>query len=134
MTAKEIIMSMVDGLATPWTEICMATYGEIYGDVCYGCAATNAICQIKGELIDLTYKAESGINNRYLISDDDSFVEYFERAINHLRKGNIRMYNAFADVGQFAKISNTKNIYLETLNDDYSKEDLDCYKDLANHQ
>ena len=46
MSAKEIIMAMVEGLRNPVTKIHMGTYGKVEGDVCYGCAATNAICKI----------------------------------------------------------------------------------------
>src|SRR5690606_19420730 len=85
MTAHDIIMSMVDGLRYPRTEIDMWTFGAIEEGVCYGCAATNAILHIMGvdnyEYVNEHIRTSLGNKNR------PPFVTQFEHAIDRLRCG-----------------------------------------------
>ena len=51
LSAKEIILVMIEGLRNPVVKVDMETYGQIKHfesgkNVCYGCAATNALCKI----------------------------------------------------------------------------------------
>jgi hypothetical protein len=134
MKASQIIMAMVRGLRKPVTEIDMATYGVIRGKKCFGCAATNTICQIGGyQTKDLIEVGCSSINNEYkeidrsaLVNDGD-FISDFESAINQLRMGNIDRYNIYG----FARIKNPHDRELPHLYDDFRKDELDAYAKLA---
>jgi len=137
MTAGEIIMAMVKGLEKPQTLIDMGTYGATrvrdQKIVCYGCAATNTVCQISGvkftpKNIDYTGDRARAIKSSY------DFLTNFERAIDELRKGNIEQYNFLAIRGKFQQIHNSTNIKLPRLNDNYNRWQLNKYKQLAEIQ
>jgi len=133
MTAGEIIMAMVKGLEKPVTEINMTTFGESSGNICYGCAATNAVCKIskikfKPETIFPAYKRADAVKST------KNFLQIFECAIDNLRRGDISGYNKTAARGKFRRIQNPKKIYLTYLYGDYSQQDLISYKQLAKHQ
>lgn len=148
MTAKEIIMAMVDSLThPPIVNIDMSTYGY-YGfidrkflgiklgkkKVCFGCAATNTICQISGKkftpnLIAIRSKRAEFINS------DRTFLLNFEEAINSLRCGYVSGYNIIAKHKcNIATIFIYENIYLPRLENDYTNKDLEPYIQLANAQ
>lgn len=131
MTAKEIILAMVEGLKNPVTEIDMNTFGKKNErGVCYGCAATNAICKI-GNLdpnIELRgwlpkYSANGGI------------IAAFEGAIDSLRTGDVDDYNDLAKAYGFAIIEQGY-MYLPVLTDGNFNDPfvLQHYIDLANFQ
>lgn len=143
MSAKDIIMAMVNGLKNPSTKINMCTFGYskhnffTFGfglkPICHGCAATNAICQIAGikftpDNIAETYTRATAINSSI------TFLNVFERAIDELRKGNIQQYNFLAIRGKFDEIKNVTQIYLPRLEDNFSKKQLKVYEELANLQ
>lgn len=139
MTAKEIIMAMVEGLRNPSCRVDMSTFGHILLDekgdrVCFGCAATNATALIAG--IDLT---PSNINQKcreeqLCPGDDELFVMGFECAIDHLRNGNIEYYNEIANFTKIAKIKNPLEIDLPFLRDSNYLSKLYHYEALANSQ
>lgn len=80
MTAKEIILAMVDSLKNPVTKVLMSTFGFKENGICYGCAATNTICKLGGldpyiELGERDSKRRKYVNNSI-------FLNYFEEAID----------------------------------------------------
>lgn len=127
MTAKQIIMAMVEGLRKRHTVIDMGDFGYIKDGVCYGCAATNCIIEIDGGKEGLFPKGFGRRNCNYAI------VSVFEKSIDALRKGYINTYNTYAREGSFAEIVDTVT-YLPHLYDDYTEEDLQAYVNLANSQ
>lgn len=137
MTAKEIILSMVDALKNPVTRIKMTTYGEIYNGICYGCAATNTICKI-GNLNPMDeFESIEGFggtttNIKYNLYNT---ITLFESAIDSLRLGNIIEYNLIAE-GIFATIIIPSLFHLPNITDQNYKDEkvLQAYIDLANMQ
>lgn len=135
MSAKEIIMAMVDGLKNPITEIDMSTYGNVIYGVCYGCAATNTICNLMNITKEDFIKANPKHTSKYLFlnEDDKKFVGYFESAIDCLRTGYIQDYNTYAKIRNFATIIGEEDC-VPMLSNDYTDDDLQKYIDLANKQ
>lgn len=147
MTASEIILAMVDSLTPPpKIKVDMGTYGEVnkvdkrflgikYGtkEVCFGCAATNTICQISGKIFDKTniYLVETRAN---FLDVDYVFLQIFETAIDKLRRGSICGYNSVASEIDVAEIKECDEIKLPFLDTDYKKEDLEPYRQLAQKQ
>lgn len=136
MSAKEIIMAMVEGLRNPYTKINMDTYGyKTYEGVCFGCAATNTVCRIIGYLPALPMQdqvVERGFSSS-TISEDQGFIMVFEYAIDELRRGDIFSYNGYAEREGFATIKNI-GPELPMLRDNYTEADLLPYIELANSQ
>ena len=130
MTAKEIIMSMVDGLMNPVTKIDMYTFGWYEDGICYGCAATNAICRIG--MLDPEVELLSMSGPKYRKYSD--LISGFEDAVDCLRNGYIKRYNSLAQKYGFATI--TESTELPKIdNDSYQDpEVLQAYIDLANAQ
>ena len=138
MTAKEIIMNMVESLRKPWVNVSMDNYGlgiksENGKSICYGCAATNSICQITGAVFSPESLNEIYGRAEFLNTSND-FLQSFEYAIDFLRIGDIYEYNYYAVKGEFALINNDADMFLPVLNDDYTKADLQFYVRLANAQ
>lgn len=140
MSAKEIILSMVDGIKNPVTKIDMYSFGDIQNGVCFGCAATNMICKI-GDLNprqEIITKEEACVrSHRYRRGYCVNLViDTFETAIDFLRSGNLFSYNALAEEYDFATIQNPEQISLPVIdNDNYKDENvLNAYIELANKQ
>lgn len=146
MTAKEIIMAMVDSLThPPIINIDMGTFGETQivdkkflgikigkKKVCFGCAATNTICQISGKKFTIDNIYNRGVRAKF-IDSDYVFLSDFETAIDHLRCGNITSYNIMAKSGGFALIKDNGK-YFTRLTSNYTNKDLEQYIRLANAQ
>lgn len=138
MTARQIIMAMVEGLRDPVTRISMTTYGKSIGERCYGCAATNAICKIQG--IQDTDPLKFGNNQdrgtrEIIFNSDHAFLYFFENAINDLRRGDIIQYNFTAEHLGIARIFRSEIVdYLPTLSDSYTEKHLEQYVKLADSQ
>lgn len=136
MSAKEIIMAMVEGLRNPKCEINMLTFGDVYEKeegkfICYGCAATNTIMQISG--VVLTKDNISDVDDRAnAINSDYYFLDMFESAIDSLRCGHITSYNSMAEDCGIAKLISTSYLLLPFLVDNYTEEQLQEYVDFAN--
>lgn len=92
MSAKEIILAMVDGLMNPVTKIDMYTFGWYEDGICYGCAATNAICRIG--MLDPEVELLSISGPKYRKYSD--LISGFEDAVDCLRNGYIKRYNSLA--------------------------------------
>lgn len=149
MTAKEIIMAMVEALTIPpIININMSTYGHVEVEVikkgllgigrkvkktCFGCAATNTICKISGKVFNTSNIASIG-DRAELVSSDERFLRGFEKAINALRLGDLSSYNWQASNHGFAKITILPNRYLPVLNNNYTNDHLISYIQLANNQ
>lgn len=93
MTFKQIVLAMVAGLRKRWVGVDMGIYGGMTDDgVCYGCAATNTICQIHGKAF-----TPAAINSYYaraaFVGSDSTFLCNFEDAIDCLRCGLHLPYN-----------------------------------------
>ena len=145
MTSSQIIMAMVDGLKEPTVKIDMSCYIQIKDNVCYGCAATNAICKII-DLKELDVKqaqkyywnsygrrGPGSLKLIYSNAYDIIFVDAFENAIDNLRKGLITDYNSIAKRNGFAMIGSFDHD-LPQLDSHFSEEELNCYIKLAEVQ
>ena len=145
MSAKEIILAMVESLIPPPAiKIDMETYGRVdtktifgipipFTRICYGCAATNTICKIAGKKFDAS-NIESSYDKAKLINSDVQFLTVFEKAIDALRRGDIYLYNKLARDHGFAAIKENYDTVLKYLDNNYTKADLDGYIQLANIQ
>jgi len=150
MKASEIIMAMVDALThPPIINVDMDTYGDVkwrtktylFGlikgkttKVCFGCAATNTICQISGKKFTED-NIQSTQNRAKFLGSDWSFLRGFEHAINQLRIRNVYEYNEFAAEYRFARIQTDSELRrnLVKLNNSYTNKDLEPYIKLANY-
>lgn len=128
MSAHEIIMAMVEGLRKPRTEIDMRTFAAKNNDICFGCAATNAILHIINADDD---EVKSHITYRYMHNEDPLCA--FEIAIDCLRRGNLLHYNACAEGSGFAQITPIPGQKLPYLGNDYTEEQLQAYVKLAEY-
>jgi hypothetical protein len=142
MSAKEIIMAMVDGLRNPSTKVDMGTFGR--ADVikflgitlkatCYGCAATNTICNISGKKF-APNNIKGSKDKAIFIDGSRDFVAHFEESIDCLRRGEIQWYNYLAKSEGFAQIKAKPGLNLPQLNSKDYLENLDHYVELANYQ
>lgn len=132
MSAKEIIMSMVEGLQNPVVRVDIDTFGEVIDNVCYGCAATNAICKISGKTFNIENIGYRDGRAEF-INSDPYFLMEFEVAIDFLRSGYILIYNKKAQEACFAQIEDPK-FELPKLTNNYTPKDLQQYINLANAQ
>lgn len=139
MSAKGIIMSMVKALKhPPIINIDMDTFGMVRlstqnrsRTTCFGCAATNTICQISGK--KFTARNINYVSTRAeFVNADEDFLDDFEDAVDYLRRGNIHGYNEVARELGIAEIG--RHMCLPILENDYTNEDLEPYIELANVQ
>lgn len=131
MSAHDIIMAMVEGLKNPKTKINMNTYGEIREDVCFGCAATNAILHIMDANEDEVKSHVTDRSSRY--AHPERMLDAFECAIDSLRCGYVFLYNYLAPTYRFAPITPMPGQELPKLGDDYTDEQLQEYVKLAEY-
>jgi hypothetical protein len=128
LSAKEIIMAMVNGLRKRHVCVDMSTFGHKSDNgVCFGCAATNTLIEVSG------ISEEEAINTSELFLS--TLISGFEKAIDCLRCGDIYSYNIYSEYGLcIPEIVNPESIYLPALTDDYTEYDLQQYERLANSQ
>ena len=126
MTAKEIIMAMVEGLRHPSCVVGMGTFGSVKEGICYGCIATITIARIYGI-------GKLDEETTLQIKDSQSFMWQFKWAINDLRMGCVDYYNAIAEIYDFPTIRE-EDLELPILEKDYTEEDLQAYVKLAKMQ
>lgn len=133
MSAKEIILAMVDSLRNPVTEVDMHTFGYTQGGKCYGCAATNTICKIAG--VELPPYLSRKFHQEVYDTRKDSFLFEFETSIDDLRRGDVDNYNLAAEGEGFAAISiDGFDEELPGLDNNYTEEHLQIYEQLAEIQ
>ena len=133
MSAKQIIMAMVNGLKHPKVEIDMTTFGTKHRGICYGCAATNVVCKISGK----TFTSDNIVfttDRAKLINSNLHFLDSFEMAIDNLRSGSISGYNYIAERNDFALIKYNINTELPCLHTHDYKDNLKPYIELAKSQ
>ena len=134
MTGKDIVMAMVNGLRKKHVEINMGTFGCKVNGVCYGCAATNTICEIIGrvpELGDWDTEEIRIIRTNSVDANDTVFVHRFESAIDFLRSGMILSYNNIANKENFASFPSSR-VSLPSLENDFTEKELQAYERFAN--
>lgn len=144
MKMSEIVTAMVEGLEKPSIKIDMdyfgivrsvsSFFGLIKKETCFGCAATNTICKISNKIFTKeNIQSSSGRAN--FVDSADIFLAVFESAVNELRKGNINSYNIEALKIKIAVVpDDVYTLYykvLPILRTNYTKEELQTYKDLA---
>jgi hypothetical protein len=139
MSAKQIIMAMVEGLENPTTDfIKMSTWGHKDSKgVCYGCAATNAICRIAGKNFEYNLqRSDDEGSTRILgsIEEDNPFISTFENAIDSIRCGSIDSANEELAILRLPQIRNYKGYDLPALQDENYLELLHHYVALADRQ
>jgi hypothetical protein len=94
MTFKELVLAMVAGLRHRWVRVEMSSFGGVDRDgVCVGCAATNLICQLRGEVIPSS-SIYNYVRRAQFVECDSHFLEKFETAIDQLRCQRITMFNS----------------------------------------
>lgn len=109
MTGDEIVMAMVNGIKKEWVKLDFETFGQVRKagffrrKVCFGCAATNAVCEIMGQDIPASYVGSSP-DRAVWWNVDYRFLQNFESAIDELRKGRIGNYNHFAKLAGFSEL------------------------------
>jgi hypothetical protein len=92
-SVSDIILAMTEGLKKEWVKIDMQTYGAVYKKVCFGCAATNTLCQLMGEPFNA-----SNINNLKSRREKVNFgidwytLKVFEMSLDNLRLGRSREF------------------------------------------
>lgn len=134
MTFKQVVLAMVAGLRKRWVRVDMTTFGRISGRgpgkiICYGCAATNTICQIAGgdlapHQIDILGSDAEAI---------PALVLRFEKAIDALRRGDIREYTTQARYSSGIPLPPAHYTPGPYLHDDYDKEDLKLWVESVKH-
>lgn len=148
MSAGEIIMAMVNGLKKPYLNIAMYTFGQVDYDEedekappkCFGCAATNAICNIIDQPIPAEYlgNRESRREFLHINSSEENqrlFLSHFENSIDSLRHGDIQGYNSYAKAGGFSRIIiGGFEDSLPWLENDFTADELAVFEKLAAFQ
>ena len=80
------------------------TYGKFMYGKCYGCAATNFICEVSG--VQFNDVSIDCVEDRAIkINTDVDFLDYLESAIDYLREGNVKDYNRIARSIEIAEIN-----------------------------
>jgi hypothetical protein len=134
MTAKGIILTMIDALENPVVRIDMNSFGYEYNGICFGCAATNTVCKISG--VTFTPDDINLYDGQWkVVNTDHSFLQGFEHAIDSLRQGDIQFYNNNARKIGIAEIEDY-GIELPCI-DNYNynnSEVLNAYRKLADAQ
>ena len=134
MSAKEIILAMINGLKNPVVNVSMSTYGHKTNGICYGCAATNLICSVGG--LDPQKELPDWRNGGSIYAVISPFLSAFEMAIDKLRLGDIEYYNDFASEYGFAEIKEPIGCELPPIRG-HNYQDLEVlmeYEMLANYQ
>lgn len=126
MKGSEILETMIKGLEREWVRVNMHTFGRRVGNICYGCAATNTIC----ELMQRPFRSEEiGTFSRATASGlTHNFYSTFEIAIDNIRNGIIEAYNKKARALEIAELP-VPNTFLPMLTNLSYKDKLPIYKE-----
>ena len=130
MKGSEIIRAMLRGLAKEHVRVRMCSFGEFHNGICFGCAATNTVCEISG--IVFTPMTIDVLRHGAALNADPEFVYGFEGAIDSLRNGWLDAYNNCAEEYGFALIFN-ECVHLSAITTDNYKDSkiIAAYEDLA---
>jgi len=107
-SVSDIVDTMIKGLKREWVMIDMTSFGHSKNGICFGCAATNTLCELMQESFydsEIEYRVDKfgdGIASHEL--------ELFEGAIDELRRGDIEEF-----LFNLGKISHLFSFELPTL-------------------
>lgn len=130
LTPKQVVMTMVKGLQREWVKVDMSTYGDFVCDVCFGCAATNTVCEIEGRPFEGSEIIWEGSRSDS-IGCSYNFLDVFEQAINKFRHGDTYGYNRLAKNIGLALLPEPSKP-LPILTTENYKNNLQAYIDYAN--
>lgn len=82
---SDIVDTMIRGLKKEWVKVKMNTFGQKKDGICFGCAATNTLCELMQESFSLETIENRATQFNYDISIED--LSIFEVAIDALRGG-----------------------------------------------
>ena len=138
MSTSDIIRCMVEGLKKEYVEKDMSSYGHIKEGICFGCAATNFICNLYPEVIiiyclPILESGNIGFSYSAIFEDKYRYIRNVELLINKLRRGNILDYNYMSNLLNLPLIPIKFWEYkLPALSDNYTTEQLEEYLNFAN--
>jgi hypothetical protein len=146
---SDIIFAMVAGLEKEWVNVDMETYGTTrFGEtianeknMCFGCAATNTLCQLMGKPFDSSnihsVEERASLVNFGIPSD---VVYRFEQGVDKLRVGDIDWFLSHIkalekELGFAVKVEEilcfSSTYHLPILYNEDFKEYLPIYKEFA---
>lgn len=134
LTGIDILEAMIIGLEKEWVKVNMNVYSMLYNGICFGCAATNALCELiqkplpkiyflKGDRLE--YYSKHSLLDKYTLG-------MLEVAIDFLRSGNIINYNSICESEFPQLILPILDLELPKLNTENYKENLIFYKNYLN--
>jgi len=117
MKIHEIVDAMIQGVKKQHVKLDFSTYGDVVNGVCYGCGATNAICEIIGTKFDansLPYR-ETRVD---FLETSYEYLITFETAINWLRHGDPKTFiSGLGDIkSSMPDVSEYRNTLLPLFN------------------
>jgi len=133
MSVSQIVRAMTAGLRKRHVVVFMDTYGDVSDDgkTCFGCAATNTICEITGKVFTPSVIA-SGLDRAAYINAGYVFLTTFEGMVDQLRCGRLDSYNGFARDIRIATIPESfLDTHLPRLDEDFTEEQLQKYDRFA---
>jgi hypothetical protein len=140
LKVSDFIFAMVAGLSKPRIKIDMSCFGRVVKGKIEGCAATATIIQLYPS-IETSIKscAAQGLTTPFYPFEYE-FISYFEDIFDHMRYGNVSG-NIFANVNRKLSLLNFPYLQippslegkLPYLGDDYTKEQLELYTQLAEY-
>lgn len=142
LSAKEIVLLMIEAIKNPVIELDFDTFGAVATDMidnrgerCVGCAATNLVCKINDNKPFESEAISNYTKRANFIDTHEDFLNSFEDAIDSLRCGDIEDYNTIgSDIGLPELPDNDAAKELVKIdNDNYQDEAiLQAYIDYAN--
>lgn len=148
MTAKEIILAMVESLLHPKIKVSMGTFGMVQRSTTkgkkflwwtieepkqtlnlVGCAATTTAIEISGQTFTEN-SIRSTIERAESLGVSSDWYGNFETAIDSLRSGFVDSYNHYAAKVGIAEIRSTGK-HLPHLSNNYTEADLQQFVNLA---
>lgn len=133
LTPKQVVQAMVDGLRKKHVLVNMHSFGHVKDGVCYGCAATNAVCELFGVKFgpDVIANADRRAD---VVHQSFEKLRWFENAIDLLRQGDVYAANQWLDCLGIDSIQNWNDLELPFLKDDFTEGELQVYQQLADDQ
>lgn len=139
MTGKGVVLAMIAGLEKEHVKVDMYAFAYEEMGVCFGCAATNAICEITGNTeAYIEERRHSNMTPFFSferlksINGKIETVHSFEVAVDFLRKGLVDQYNLLIDQLGYHNLFIETKLYLPELTNESYKEQLESYRELAN--